>query len=196
MSDVPAARVRRGGVGGLGDEGRVVWSVADGTRGRRWREAVIRDDAVVRSCLFEVDHAGRWARLEMTSRHGLLTLHPEPDLRHAHGNVVGRDGVRHIAVGWSPDHALLVTGSPASAAILVARLAGNVGHGKRCDVEVLAVDDRLLPEAIAVTVSRIGARGWALERDGQDAWRFELDDDGVFVLGAAATWPLELHTPG
>lgn len=196
MSDVPAARVRRGGVGGLGGEGRVVWSVADGTRGRRWREALIRDDTVVRSCLFEVDRGGRWVRLEMTSRHGLLTLHPEPDLRHVHGNVVGRDGVRHIAVGWSPDHALLVTGSPASAAILVARLARDVGDGERRDVPLLAVDDRLLPETIVVTVSRMGARGWVIDRDGKDAWRFELDDDGVPVLGTAGSWPLELHTPG
>ena len=71
--------LRVAGTGRSPDGDTVTWSVAEGRRGRRWRESVVQDGAVVHSLLFELDPDGRFAHLELTTTAGLVTLHPEGD---------------------------------------------------------------------------------------------------------------------
>ena len=70
--------LRRAGAGGLVDGSHVVWSVAEGRRGRRWREVrTAPDGGVVSSLLLETDPDGRFSHTELATPAGLLTLHPE-----------------------------------------------------------------------------------------------------------------------
>ncbi len=111
--------LRRAGRLEVGDGQVVLWSVAEGRRGRRWRS--IRRDAagrLVSDLLLEVDTAGRWVRLELATAGGILTLHPEADDMAAHGNVVTAGGVVPLAFAWSPGHRLAITEEPVAAAAL------------------------------------------------------------------------------
>ena len=67
-----AGRLDRGGGESL------LWSVAEGRRGRRWR-SVRRNPAgvLVSDLLLEVDPEGRWTRLELATARGILVLHPD-----------------------------------------------------------------------------------------------------------------------
>src|SRR5476649_2068672 len=89
----------------LGDGATLSWSVADGSRGRRWRAVSVANGSVTHAVLLEVDLARRPSRLELTTRAGMLTLHPSLDGREIHGNVVSAagDGVRHLAFPWGPE---------------------------------------------------------------------------------------------
>ncbi len=118
MSDTPPWLRRAGRLEGGGGE-TVVWSVAEGRRGRRWRS--IRCDSggrLVSDLLLEADPEGRWTRLELATAAGILTLHPEPDGGAVHGNVVTGEGVVPLAFDWSPAHRLVVAGEPVAAAAL------------------------------------------------------------------------------
>jgi len=119
MSETPTGWLRRAGRLDLGGGETVLWSVAEGRRGRRWRSA--RRDAngvLLADLLLEVDSAGRWTRLELASAGGILTLHPEPDDTAVHGNVVTERGVVPLVFGWSPGHCLVVAGEPVAAVAL------------------------------------------------------------------------------
>ena len=168
----------------------VVWSVADGRRGRRWREVVSRDGGVLRGVLFETDPAGRVTRLEMTTRAGLLTLHPEGDEPVLHGNVVTPQGMRHLTLG---EATLFVVGSPAAAAIAFGRLSGVVAVGATLRVDVIRLDDRLEPGEGSWDVTRLDERAWRLVNavDGE-VRALRLDADGLAELPDGAVWPLEL----
>ena len=131
-----SAPLRSGGRAVLPNGATIVWSVAEGARGRRWREAVTIDGGLVRSLLLEVSTAGRPTRLEMTTAAGLLTLHPSTDERELHGNVVTPDGVRHLRFKWSPGYELVVLGSPGSAAVAVGRMAGVLEVGASASVAI------------------------------------------------------------
>jgi hypothetical protein len=111
--------LRRAGQRPLPGNGDVLWSVAEGRRGRRWR-ALRRDasGAIVSDLLLELDPAGRWSRLELATSGGILTLHPEPDGSAVHGNVVTPSGVRPLALAWSADHRLLVEDDPVATVAL------------------------------------------------------------------------------
>jgi hypothetical protein len=103
--------LRVAGTGRTSDGATVTWSVAEGRRGRRWREAVSRDGTVVHSLLLELDPEGRFAHLELTTPAGLLTLHPEGD-GSLHGNAVTAAGVTHVrGLPWQPDDVILIEGS-------------------------------------------------------------------------------------
>lgn len=103
--------LRVAGSGRSRDGATVTWSVAEGRRGRRWREAVTRGGAVRHSLLFELDPAGRFAHLELTTPAGLLTLHPEGDGT-IHGNAVTAAGVAHVrGLPWNQDDVILIDGS-------------------------------------------------------------------------------------
>lgn len=184
--------LRSGGRAALSNGATVVWSAAEGARGRRWREAVTIDGAFVRSLLLEVSTAGRPARLELTSAAGLLTLHPSSDERELHGNVVTPTGIRHLRFAWSPAHELWVLGSPGVAAAALGRLAGVLAVGQTATVAVLGVDDALDPRPATWQVTRTGPRDWHLrdEQTGEEQVT-TLDADGISVLPGAATWPLE-----
>ena len=76
---------------GRGPDGTVVtWTVAEGRKGRRWREVVARGTDVVHALLLETDPNGRFSHLELARADGLWTFHPEPD-----GTIHGN----HVAVG-------------------------------------------------------------------------------------------------
>jgi hypothetical protein len=172
--------------------GLLTWTQAEGARGTRWREALELDGRLVRSLLLEVSTAGRPSRLEVTTRAGLLTLHPEPDEPEIHGNVVGGDQVRHLAFVWSADHELLVLDSPASATVTLRRLADLVVVGARRTLDVLEIDDDLGPRPARWSFERVAGHAWHLRDDlGRIERRLTLDEDGRPVLREAITWPLE-----
>jgi hypothetical protein len=122
--------LRRAGCLWAGGGETVLWSVAEGRRGRRWRS--LRRDAagsLLADLLLEVDLLGRWARLELTTAAGILTLHPDPDGRSAHGNFVTAAGVRHLARPWGNGHRLVVEGEPVAAGALAAANPLGAGPG-------------------------------------------------------------------
>lgn len=102
--------LRRAGTGTSPDVATVLWSVAEGSRGRRWRWTVSDGSRLRHSGLLELDRAGHFARLELDDGAALVTLHPEPDGRSAHGNAVTADGVRPIAIDWSPERGVEIVG--------------------------------------------------------------------------------------
>ena len=161
------AWLRRAGRGLQADGSLVVWSVAEGRRGRRWREVVVEGDAVRSSLLLELDPDGRFSHTELTTAAGLLTLHPEADGT-LHGNAVTSSGIRHVAgLRWDPDGAIWLAGSS------ICLAAGRRPDGSRA-VTWLAVGlDHVLE-------GRIMRPDWTL-----------VDADGLPVLAEGATWPLE-----
>jgi hypothetical protein len=155
--------LRRAGTGRLPDGGTVAWSAADGRRGRRWRWTVTDGSALRHAGLIELDMAGRFARLELSSRFGLLTLHPDTNGRSIHGNVVTPEGVRPLAFDWHARAGVEIAADAFATAIL---LAGE-GSG------TLVVRERLGVVA------------------GTGSARLARDQRGVPRLGAAKEWPLE-----
>lgn len=150
MSGPPVERqqsgppLRRAGQLPLSDNGDVLWSVAEGRRGLRWR-AVRRDrsGAIVSDLFLELDPAGHWSRLELATSDGILTLHPEPDGSAVHGNVVTPNGVRPLALAWSATHRLLLPGDPVAAVALGAEWEDAVsgpGIVVGADLSVTATD--------------------------------------------------------
>ena len=157
--------LRRAGSGTLVDGSVVTWSVAEGERGRRWRWTVSTAAGLLHTGLIELDAAGRFARLELETGEGMLTLHPEVDRRTAHGNVVRVGGVEPVAVAWSADDAIAIDGDPFGSAV-----AGWRGRGW------------------------IVGPGLALRRaDGHatTGLALELDGRGVPRLRSAQEFPLE-----
>ena len=152
----------------------------------------MRDGSLAWSVLLEASTAGRPTRLEVTAPAGLLTLHPESDESELHGNVVGADGIRHLAFAWSGGHELLILGSPASATITLRRLAGILGVGASRVIDVLRIDDQLDPRPARWKVERTDDHAWRLgDTDGSDEERLTVDEDGRPLLTDAVTWPLE-----
>jgi hypothetical protein len=107
----------------------VTWTVAEGAKGRRWREVVAALDGTVRwALLYETDPDGAFTHLELAAPAGLATLHPEGDGT-LHGNIVTHEGgVRHVVGEPFPSGtALLVVGSLVAGAAVVARHAAGEG---------------------------------------------------------------------
>jgi hypothetical protein len=157
----------------VADGSDVTWSVAEGTKGRRWREVVVRDGGVAHSLLLETFPDRRFAHLELATPSGLLTLHPEPNGT-LHGNAVTAAGIRHV-LGWpfEPPALVAVEGSPVSLAA-IAFAAGRPGWPDSFDLIVVRSDLRL--------ERRIEST------DGLAA----VDDAGLPTLAEADVWPLEL----
>jgi hypothetical protein len=159
--------LRRAGRGRLRDGSTVVWSVSEGTRGRRWREMRrTADGALITSLLLETHPDGRFAHIELSTAAGLLTLHPEADGT-LHGNVVTVLGIRHvIGLAWAPQSVVLVEGSVIASAAAIRTLAGDAADGVRItlDLEVVAIHEPV---------------------------SLEVDADGLPLLDDAASWPLE-----
>jgi hypothetical protein len=162
--------LRVAGTGRSADGATVTWSVAEGRRGRRWREAVARDGAIVHSLLFELDPDGRFAHLELTTPAGLLTLHPEGDGT-IHGNAITVSGVAHVrGLPWDRDDVVLVDGSVVCA--------------------VVAVQWQLSRGAEDLGVVRV-AVNLSLERERKGIELAPVDGRGMPVLEDAHQWPLE-----
>lgn len=156
-----SSHLRLGGRGRLPDGGIVVWSVADGARGRRWRW-VVDDIGILREAgLVELDVDGGLLRLEISSSAGLLTLHPEKD-GSIHGNVVNDAGVRPIALAVSGRPAIRIDGDPFGSALLQGTGEG-IGIGP----------------------------GFAVAREARAAPSLPLDVRGVPVLDESTEWSLE-----
>jgi len=161
--------LRRAGHGRDAMGALVTWSVAEGRRGRRWREVVADGEAVRSSLLLELDADGRFSHLELSTAAGLLTLHPEADGT-LHGNAVTADGIRHVAgLAWDRDRAISVRGS----AICLAAERRRDGTRAR---SWLMIDLDLRLE----TVDRVARPTWQV-----------VDAEGLPVLVDAESWPLE-----
>ena len=177
-----AVWLRRAGRGTAADGSILTWSMAEGARGSRWREARLRDGALVSSLLLELDSSGAFSHLELSTASGLLTLHPEGD-QTIHGNAVDAGGVRHIvAVPWLPDDILLVAGSPTSRA----------AAARRSD----AVEPDGVPRPRGVGIGVVVGLDLSVERRavGRSERTTSLDADGLPGFGDGVTWPLELET--
>ncbi len=179
--------VRRAGTGRTGSGETAWWSVAEGRRGRRWREAIAGGAGLRHSLLLETDPDGRFSHLELATPAGLLTLHPEGDGT-LHGNALVGAGLRHVAgLPWDPDGLVDVAGSPVARAAMAWLLAqssmppGTPRHVLRLTAELEASVDRRL-------VSRGGSGSWRLEVGDP----LSADADGLPLLDAAASWPLDL----
>lgn len=170
------AWLRRAGHGRATDGSLVTWSVAEGSRGRRWREVRTFEPArageettVVSSLLFELDPDGRFAHLELSTAAGLLTLHPEGDGT-LHGNAVTAVGVEHIAgLPWAPDDVILVEGSVVTVVVAESRPDSPAAGALIISLDLALSRAPLAPPA------GVGA----------------ADAAGLPLLGDGATWPLE-----
>jgi len=188
---VTSPNVRRAGRATLLDGAQLVWTVADGRRGRRWHAMTTVRGTLTHALLLEVDPDGRISRVELTTAAGLLTLHPEADETELHGNVATADGMRHLTFAWSPDHALQVEGRPLASAVAARHLGSRIRVGEGTQVPVIVIDAALLPRPAVAHVERPAEDRWLFERDGV-VERFTLDADGVPIgLADAVDWPLE-----
>ncbi len=174
----------------------MTWTVAEGRRGRRWREVVATGDAVHHALLLETDPDGRFSHLELARAGGLWTFHPEPDGT-LHGNAVERDQpeVRHV-VGWAfgPDDLLLVEGSPLSAAAIAWQLwsaGGGVspGGGLTSRAGVILRATGAIDPVPAIRLDQVSPGSW---RIGDEA-PIAIDDAGLPLLSGGTTRPLELE---
>jgi hypothetical protein len=183
--------LRRAGRGVAPDGAAILWSVAEGTRGRRWRIAESRDGSLEQTVLLEIGRDGRLVKLEVAAGEGMLTVHPDRGGTVLHGNVVTRGGMRHIRDAWSEAHLLVLDGQPLVAAIQAHGSAGGVGKGVARATPVVRIDR-------ALGVSQADGR---LTQGSEGRWRLEvggtteearLDADGLPAgLDDAETWPLE-----
>ena len=189
--------IRRAGVAPLAGGVEVVWSVADGRRGRRWRTVTRRHGTVASSLLLEVDPDGRPARLELATAAGLLTLHPE-SAGLLHGNAVTGGGVRHLTLAWSDDHELEFEPFAVGGAVTADRLGRKVLAGQGRTVPVVAISLDLHVREMERRYERLAATTWRIEGHG-DSRLLDVDEQGLPAwpvpagerTGAAA-WPLEL----
>jgi hypothetical protein len=160
--------LRRAGRGQSSDGRAVTWTVAEGGRGRRWREVVATGEgSVLSSLLLELDPDGRFSHLELSTAAGLLTLHPEADGT-LHGNVVTANGIDHIrGMPWVADGVIVLAGSA------VCRAVAGTGRGVGDRVPVLRIgaDLTLVGDTMKLTTAEVG--------------------DGLPVLSGAMSWPLE-----
>jgi hypothetical protein len=162
-ADQPGGFLRRAGTGTLPDGSVVTWSVAEGARGRRWRWTQASGIGLRHAGLVELDAEGRFARLELETGEGMLTLHPATDRRSIHGNVVRAGGVDPVELPWSDDGRIGIDGDPFGSAV-----AGWRGRGWLVGTDL--------------TIQRAdGARSAALEVDGR----------GIPLVRGAREWALE-----
>lgn len=189
---------RLAGSGTLADGARLVWSVADGRRGRRWRAVASRDGSITHALLLEVDLDGRPSRLELTTTAGMLTLHPDATGRTLHGNVVTADGVRHLGLSWGDEHGLEIEGRPIATAVTAHHLSRSLAVGDEREVPVVAVTADLAVGAAIRRFVRVGETEWRIERVGgttgaAGAAILSVDVRGVPAgLEGGVEWPLEL----
>jgi hypothetical protein len=165
--------VRRAGRGTDATGALVVWSVAEGSRGRRWRELrSVVGSGVVSSLLLETDPTGRFSHAELSTAAGLLTLHPEGDGT-IHGNVVTAAGVEHVrGLPWSPDSVLIVEGSPIAAAAAAHGVRNVVGEGTSVTRPAVFVSLGLAVRVGDVSITPVAG-------------------DGLPLLAGAKTWSME-----
>jgi hypothetical protein len=181
---------RMAGWGRAADGSTVTWTVAEGSKGRRWREVVALGGATIQALLLETDHDRRFSHLELARSDGLWTFHPEPDGT-LHGNHVrpGDPAVEHVW-GWrfGPDDALVVEGSPIALAVLAWARATEVAPGATVSVGAVVIGaDGQLGRQVSLRVERVSATRWRVG----DAPAVDVDPDGLPVLDGGSRQPLE-----
>jgi hypothetical protein len=182
-----AGALRVGGRGQGADGASVVWSVAEGTKGRRWREVRNAGGGVATSLLLETDPAGRFSHLELATPSGLLTLHPEGDGT-LHGHAIVSDGVEHVeGLAWDADGIVLLDGSTVCRLAAAAALAPDVAAGTSRGQLAAVVPSTLWLEVKPVRVERIDDRTWRFGAEEP----FALDRRGLPLLRGGEVWPLE-----
>ncbi len=185
--------VRRAGTGHLADGRVVTWTIATGRHGRRWREVIVDDDAVVSSLLLETDPERRFSHLELATSAGLLTLHPEGDAT-LHGNAVtaAAEAVRHVSgLPWGADDVVVLADSVIGAAAIAWACAERLAIGDTTEIGAVRITADLWVERVELHVARQRDDGWRLETAGA-ATDLQVDDDGLPVLARARIWQLEL----
>jgi hypothetical protein len=200
MAGRVAPRVRLAGHG-IDRLGRAVtWTIADGERGRRWREVTAspaRADATdgaseggAQAVTMETGHAGQWLRLEVAAPAGLLSLHPDRD-GSINGNVVAEAGVRHIALGAVEPPLVDVRDSLVVETALCRALERLVAAGEGSVVTVVQVGSSLEVAVVALAVRRLTGRTWEIT-DADGIRTVTMGDRGAPVAGdSSASWPLE-----
>jgi hypothetical protein len=173
------------------DGSEVTWTVAEGRRGRRWREVISRDDAILHALLLETTPERRFSHLELARADGLWTFHPEADGT-LHGNHVGRGevDVRHVT-GWpfGLDDAILIEDSVISLAAIAWSRTASLAVGSTEDVPAVVIGgDGALEPVPALRVERLTGTAWRVG----DAPPFELDPVGLPVLAGGSVRPLEV----
>ncbi len=146
---------------------------------------------MAQNLLLEVSPSGRPRRLELATTAGMLTLHPEPDERTIHGNVVGSNGVRPLAFEWSPGHELVVPGLPVATVSTIGRLSSQMQAGASRQLPILMIGAGLDVEPSEATIERLDERRWRLGLlDGQEEV-LSLDPSGLPTGSGCEAWPLE-----
>ena len=177
-------------VGGRGQglDGRsVMWSVAEGRRGRRWREVRRAGEGIATSLLLETDPQGRFIHLELSTPSGLLTLHPESDDT-LHGHAVVHDGIEHVTgLAWDPDGVVLLEGSTVCRLAAAAALGETLGTATSKAHLAVVIPETLWLEVKPVRVERIDERTWRFGAEEP----FALDARGLPDLRGGEIWPLE-----
>jgi hypothetical protein len=182
-----APPVRSGGRGQGADGASVIWSVAEGARGRRWREVRNVGGGVASSLLLETLPDGRFAHLELATPSGLLTLHPEADGT-LHGHAIVSDGVEHVdGLAWDDDGIVLLDGSTVCRVAAAGLLGGVVEAGTSRAHLAAVIPATLWLDVKPVRVERPADRSWRFGSEDP----FELDRTGLPLLKGGETWPLE-----
>ena len=131
-----------------------------GAAGRRWREAIVGDDGLRHSLLFESAPDGSFSHLELATPAGLLTLHPEADGT-LHGNAIEASGIRHVAgLPWDARGVVDIEGSSIAGAAAARSLDGELESGGSLRRSVLRITAGLLITTGPGLVERIDAETW------------------------------------
>jgi hypothetical protein len=148
------------------------------------------------SLLLESRPDGNLLKVELATRAGLLSVHPETRDDTLHGNVVTPDAIRHVQLPWTPASVLLVRDSPLTGAVAARRLARRIGVGEGHTVAVVEVGIDLAVEVATWRVARVAeSRWWLLPAAGGTPMRLEVDGRGIPVgLADERDWPLEQET--
>jgi hypothetical protein len=184
------APTRVAGWGEAADGSVVTWTVAEGRKGRRWREVVARGASTVHALLLETDPDARFSHLELARADGLWTFHPEADGT-LHGNQVraGDLDVRHVR-GWpfDADDAVIVEDSPISLAAIAWRHESGLVAGSAVVVAGVFIGaDGELERLPTIAVERLSSGRWRVG----EGTPFEIDATGLPVLAGGQQRALE-----
>ncbi|MCI0583706.1 MAG: hypothetical protein L0227_12605 [Chloroflexi bacterium] len=183
--------VRRGGRITEPDGRVITWSMAEGSRGRRWRWSVVdRRGVLIAAHTVELDPDGRFASAESAAAGGIMTLHREADGSGSwslHGNRVAERGIDHLTVPAPAPEVVVVGSGPIAAAIASRGLAKDARTA-----DVVEVGDDLGVRIAEASIRRPGADIVEV-RTGIVVRRVSLDDDGLPALDepSSTSWPLE-----
>jgi hypothetical protein len=182
-----AGFLRAGGRGTTAGGRSVIWSVAEGSRGRRYREIRAAGEGMAHSLLLETDPDGRFSHLELSTMSGLLTLHPEGQAA-LHGHSVVSDGVEHVqGERWDADGIVLVEDSVVCRVAAVHALDRLIEASSSKGHLAVVIPATLWLEIVPVRVERIVADTWRFGAEEP----FIVDERGLPSLVGGEIWPLE-----